>query len=48
MFELTPEQLEGKVPPTVILIDKDLEYWDHVRGYLFGEHIGGLLADGLI
>jgi len=48
MFKLTHEQLEGKVPPTVILIDKDLEYWDHVRGYLFGEHIGGLLADGLI
>lgn len=48
MSKLTPEQLDGKIPPTVLVADRDLEDWDYLRGYLFGENIGGLLADGLI
>jgi hypothetical protein len=32
MFHLTPEELKGKVPPTVIFLDVDLEHWDYSRG----------------
>jgi hypothetical protein len=48
MFRLTPEELNGKVPPSVIVTNEDIKHWDHVRGYLFYEHIGGVLADGLL
>lgn len=34
MKNLTHEELEGKVPPTVILPDENLEHWNHVRGYV--------------
>jgi hypothetical protein len=48
MFRLTPEDLKGKVPPSVIVTNENIEHWDHIRGYLFYEHIGGVLADGLL
>lgn len=47
MSRLTPEDLQGKVPPTVIIINRDMKHYEHLRGYLFYEHIGGVLADGL-
>ena len=34
MVELTSDQLGGKVPPTVILLDDFIKEWDYVRRYL--------------
>jgi hypothetical protein len=47
MFRLTPDELAGKIPPSVIIQGDILEDWEYLRGYLFYEHIGGVLADGL-
>lgn len=35
--ELTSDQLEGKVPPTVILLDDYIKEWEYVRRYLSGD-----------
>ncbi|MBN2396424.1 MAG: hypothetical protein JXC36_08200 [Candidatus Atribacteria bacterium] len=32
--QLTPEQLDGKVPPTVMLLDDDMKEWEFVRRYI--------------